>query len=105
MAPADTVDEPLRATLLEPFRLQVAPAAEPSPGPGLLVIAPDAVGVCGTDVELYDGTMPYLRNGFSSYPLVPGHEWTGSVSAVGDGVDGFAIGDSVVGECSIGCAT
>jgi 2-desacetyl-2-hydroxyethyl bacteriochlorophyllide A dehydrogenase len=75
----------------------------PTPGPGQLLIAPDAVGICATDLELQDGSMPYLTSGVASYPLVPGHEWTGTVIESGPGVEGFAPGDRVVGECSLGC--
>jgi 2-desacetyl-2-hydroxyethyl bacteriochlorophyllide A dehydrogenase len=98
-----TTSHALSATVLGPSRLAVAATPVEHPGPGELLLAPDAVGVCATDVELYDGSMPYLTNGFASYPLVPGHEWTGRVVAVGAGVEGFAEGDRVVGECSIGC--
>jgi 2-desacetyl-2-hydroxyethyl bacteriochlorophyllide A dehydrogenase len=62
-----------------------------------------ATGVCGTDVELFDGTMPYLTSGMARYPVIPGHEWVGEVCEVGTHVSGFAVGDRVVGECSCGC--
>ena len=38
-----------------------------------------------------------------AHPFVPGHEWSGEVVETGANVTGFAIGDAVVGECSIGC--
>src|SRR5688500_10337998 len=62
-----------------------------------------ATGCCGTDVELLEGTMPYLTSGLAHYPLVPGHEWVGEVCDIGPEVVGFAVGDRVVGECSCGC--
>jgi L-iditol 2-dehydrogenase len=62
-----------------------------------------AAGVCGTDVELFEGTMPYLISGSARYPLVPGHEWVGEICEVGSNVNGFKPGDRVVGECSCGC--
>jgi L-iditol 2-dehydrogenase len=62
-----------------------------------------ATGCCGTDVELFDGTMPYLTSGMARYPIVPGHEWVGEVCEIGAEVDGFKAGDRVVGECSCGC--
>jgi 2-desacetyl-2-hydroxyethyl bacteriochlorophyllide A dehydrogenase len=91
------------AVLTGPSRLVVAAEPVPAPGPGQLLIAPDAVGICATDLELQDGSMPYLTSGVASYPLVPGHEWTGTVVAVGPGVEAFLPGDRVVGECSLGC--
>ena len=62
-----------------------------------------ATGLCGTDVELFEGTMPYLTSGMAHYPLIPGHEWVGEVCEVGTQVSGFNTGDRVVGECSCGC--
>src|SRR3954470_8100077 len=103
MAGSRGTDSALRATIVGSYHLAVAPEPVPDPLPGQLLIAPDAVGVCATDVELYDGTMPYLTNGFAAYPIVPGHEWTGRVVAVGSEAAGFGVGDRVVGECSIGC--
>jgi L-iditol 2-dehydrogenase len=47
--------------------------------------------------------MVYFTTGMASYPVVPGHEWTGVVAGVGCDVKGFALGDHVVGEVSIGC--
>jgi threonine dehydrogenase-like Zn-dependent dehydrogenase len=61
------------------------------------------VGICGTDIELYDGTMFYITSGMTSLPLTPGHEWSGEVVEVGDEVAEFQVGDRVVGECSVGC--
>jgi 2-desacetyl-2-hydroxyethyl bacteriochlorophyllide A dehydrogenase len=75
------------------------------PGPQELLIAPRAVGICATDLEVCDGTMAYFRLGLARYPIVPGHEWVGEVLAAGDEVDGFDPGDLVVGECSVGDGT
>lgn len=61
------------------------------------------VGLCGTDLELFHGTAAYLRDGRAGYPLVPGHEWCGTVTEVGGGVTGFAPGDRVVGHTMVHC--
>jgi threonine dehydrogenase-like Zn-dependent dehydrogenase len=61
------------------------------------------VGVCGTDVELFTGEMAYFAQGHSSYPLRLGHEWCGTVSAVGDGVDPAWLGVPVTGDTMLGC--
>ncbi len=94
---------PRHVLLVAPGRLELAVTGGLRPGPDDLVVRPDAVGICGTDLELLDGSMTYLASGFTRYPIVPGHEWSGVVTALGDDVDGFAVGDRVVGECSIGC--
>jgi L-iditol 2-dehydrogenase len=92
-----------RAVLRGPGVLEVEDAVAPSPGPGDLLVAPDAVGICGTDLELLEGTMAYLTSGRAAYPIVPGHEWTGIVVGVGEDVGGFSEGDRVVGECTVSC--
>jgi threonine dehydrogenase-like Zn-dependent dehydrogenase len=75
----------------------------PPAGPGDLLLAPLAVGLCATDLELLNGSMVYLRDGRAHLPLVPGHEWVARVVDPGAPGSGFAVGDVVVGECSIGC--
>jgi L-iditol 2-dehydrogenase len=84
-------------------RLELVERPDPTPGEGELLIAPTAVGICGTDVEIFDGSLAYFRMGIARYPIVPGHEWTGEVVDVGSGVTGFSAGDRVVGEVAIGC--
>src|SRR4051794_7738521 len=84
-------------------RLELVERPDPTPGDGELLIAPTAVGICGTDVEIFEGSLAYFRMGLASYPIVPGHEWTGEVVEIGRGVTGFAVGDRVVGEVAIGC--
>src|SRR6202034_4573248 len=65
------------------------------PGPGEVVARPAYVGVCGTDLELLDGVVDpaYVR-----YPLVPGHEWSGVIEAVGPGVTTLTPGQPIIAE-------
>jgi len=96
----------MRAVVISaPGEFGVSTKEVPSIGSGELLLAPLAVGVCKTDLELLDGTMVYLREGRSSLPMTPGHEWVARVAAVGPAVDGFSVGQRVVGECSIGCGS
>jgi threonine dehydrogenase-like Zn-dependent dehydrogenase len=62
-----------------------------------------AVGICATDLELFDGRMPYIRQGLTRLPLTPGHEWSGIVEEAGTDVDNVRPGDAVVGDISVGC--
>lgn len=66
-------------------------AAVPVPGPGEILLAVRACGVCRTDLHVTEGDLPVHRPG-----VTPGHEVVGSVVALGDGGTGeFAVGDRV----------
>ncbi|KUN86041.1 dehydrogenase [Streptomyces bungoensis] len=65
------------------------------PGPGEALVAVHAVGICGSDREVYQGNRP---EGYVRYPLTPGHEWSGTVMSVGAGAPASLVGRKVVGE-------
>jgi 2-desacetyl-2-hydroxyethyl bacteriochlorophyllide A dehydrogenase len=71
---------------------------EPSPGPKQVVIEVAAVGVCGTDTHVFDGEFEG-----TTFPLVPGHEATGTVVAIGEGVRHVEVGDHVAINPSTSC--
>ena len=50
------------------------------------------VGVCGTDVHIYHGMMDKRVN----MPVTIGHEMSGTIDAIGEGVEGFSVGDKIV---------
>jgi propanol-preferring alcohol dehydrogenase len=62
----------------------------PDVGPGEVLIKLTACGVCFSDLRLIEGDYPFAR-----FPVIPGHEITGTVAAVGDGVVGHRVGDAV----------
>jgi L-iditol 2-dehydrogenase len=55
------------------------------------------VGICHSDFELYEGR--YIIP--VSYPIIPGHEWSGEVAEVGSAVATLRPGDRIVGECVV----
>ena len=65
-------------------------------GPGQLRIAPHTVGFCGSDVHYY--THGRLGRYVVEAPMILGHEASGIVAEVGEGVEGFAVGDRVAME-------
>jgi threonine dehydrogenase-like Zn-dependent dehydrogenase len=75
----------------------------PVAAPGAVVVDVERVGVCGTDVEFFTGEMAYLHQGHAEYPMRLGHEWCGTVTAVGDGVDPAWIGRRTTGDTMLGC--
>jgi threonine dehydrogenase-like Zn-dependent dehydrogenase len=85
-----------RAVVLDkPGTWRVVPAEPPEPGPGEALIEIAAAGICGSDRELFTDTRP---EGFAAYPVTPGHEWSGTVVAVGPGADQGLVAARVVGE-------
>jgi len=83
--------------------LRIDEVPRPEPGPGEVVCKVAAAGICGTDIEIYHGTMAYIEMGMLEYPWTPGHEWSGVVDTIGEGVTSLKPGDRVVGECSVSC--
>jgi len=73
----------------------------PQPKAGELQIKLEYVGVCGSDLHFYDEGR--LANWAPDGPLILGHEPGGVVSAVGEGVEGFEIGDRVAIEPGVPC--
>lgn len=72
-------------------------------GPDEALLAPKAVGICGTDLEIFQGTMFYFTAGMAKWPVILGHEWSAEVLAVGENVTEVKPGDKVVGECTVAC--
>ncbi|RKS67972.1 2-desacetyl-2-hydroxyethyl bacteriochlorophyllide A dehydrogenase [Motilibacter peucedani] len=94
----------MRALVLTgPRAAEVVDVDPPSAGPRQAVVDVERVGVCGTDHELWTGEMTYLHSGQASYPLRPGHEWCGVVSAVGSSDDEAWLGRRVTGDTMLGC--
>ena len=82
--------------------LRIEPAAEPEVGPGEVLIRLGAGGICGSDLHYYfDG-----RNGsfVIREPLIPGHEASGVVARIGNGVTRVRPGDKIAVSPSQACA-
>jgi L-iditol 2-dehydrogenase len=85
--------------------LQLAEVEPPgAPAPGDVLVQVDAVGICGSDIHVYEWTSGY---GFmtSFMPMTLGHEFAGHVVAAGDGVTALAPGDAVTVWPTIACGT
>jgi len=79
-----------------PGEVAVEQRAVPTPGPGQLLVEVSHCGVCGSDIHL-------MVEGWGRPGLVGGHEFTGTVVAVGEGVSDWNPGDKVVGGPSPRC--
>jgi L-iditol 2-dehydrogenase len=77
------------------FALRDVP--KPEPKPGWVRVRVRAVGICGTDIPIFEGVRKV------PYPLIPGHEFAGEIDALGPGVHGWREGDRVAVGLVIGC--
>ncbi len=88
------------AVLMGPDRLEVREVPTPAPGPQDVLIRVEACAVCSSDVSLthkaWVGQPPYGK-------FIPGHEYAGTIVAVGETVDEFQPGDRVAVEAHLGC--
>jgi L-iditol 2-dehydrogenase len=89
------------AVIFGPDELRVVRKPVPQPGPGEVLLRVEAASLCGTDLRIREGSF------FPSQPapgtFTPGHEYAGTVVALGPTVDEFGVGDRVVVEAHRGC--
>ncbi|MEP6433275.1 MAG: alcohol dehydrogenase catalytic domain-containing protein, partial [Lentilitoribacter sp.] len=71
---------------------------DPHPSNDEVVVQVHASGICHTDIEVLRGNY-----GSSAFPVVPGHEYAGTIVEVGAGVTGIKIGDRVVVDPNFEC--
>src|SRR5580698_1909532 len=100
------VPETMKAWVLgDPGQLSFTEKPTPVPGRAEVLVRIDAVAICATDLEiiyhgppaLIEGSMPFNKR------FTPGHEYMGTVVALGAGVDEYTIGDRVTVEIHAGC--
>lgn len=103
---AVSVPEKMKAWVLgDPDELTLIDKDVPVPGRAEALVRIDAVAICATDLEvisygtpaIFEGGAPFNKN------FTPGHEYMGTIAALGPGVDEFEIGDRVTVEIHAGC--
>ncbi len=85
------------ALITAPHTIEIADVPDPTPRDGEVVIRVAASGLCGTDIHIVEGE--YAAN----LPIIPGHEFSGTVVAVGRGVHELRVGDRVTADPNIPC--
>ncbi len=89
----------MKAIVLErPREAVVKEVPTPTPGPAEVIVNVKACGICGTDLHIFDGEFPP-----SPFPLIPGHEMAGVVTAIGRDVRDVREGDRVAVDPSLFC--
>jgi len=91
----------LAARLRGPRQLSIEETQKPRPGPGEVLVRVAAVGVCRSDISLY--TMERKEMGEKDLGLVFGHEASGVIEELGEGVEGLAAGQLVALEPTRHC--
>lgn len=86
------------AVLTGPGRLEVQEIEVPPLGDHDVLVEIEHCGVCGSDLHM-------VLEGWGAPGSVPGHEWTGTVAAVGPAVTAWRPGDAVVGGPPVRCGT
>jgi 2-desacetyl-2-hydroxyethyl bacteriochlorophyllide A dehydrogenase len=81
-----------QAVVVSPKMFEIRDVEQPQPGAGEVLVRVRNVGVCGSDLHFYRGEFPLPPN------FCLGHECSGEVAALGEGVTGFAPGDRVALE-------
>ena len=100
------IPEQMRAWVLgDPGHLSVVSKPVPVPSRAEVLVRIDAVAICATDLDVIASGPPALIRGGLPFNKgwTPGHEYMGTVAALGSGVDEFSIGDRVTVEIHAGC--
>src|SRR5246127_636288 len=105
-APNFPVPAQMKAWVLgDPDQLHLRDKPVPVPKRAEVLVRIDAVAICATDLEIIHGGSPASIQGGLPFnkKFTPGHEYMGTVAALGPDVDEFKIGERVTGEIHAGC--
>ncbi len=92
------MEKMLQAYMPKAKTIEFREVDKPSPRPNEVLMRVSKIGICGSDLHVFEGKHPLV-----SFPLVQGHEFSGYVESTGADVTGFDPGDIVVVEPAIGC--
>ena len=105
-SPDMPVPDTMKAWVLgDPHELKLTDKPVPVPKRAEVLVRIDAVAICATDLEIiHSGSPAKIAGGLPfNKDFTPGHEYMGTVVALGPGVDEFAIGERVSVEIHLGC--
>lgn len=88
----------LQQVMTAPYEIEFREVPVPKAAPGQAVLRIRRIGVCGSDIHVYHGKHP-----FTSYPVTQGHEVSGEIVELGEGVSGLRLGQRVTVEPQVVC--
>lgn len=91
------------ARLFAPGDIRIVEVPVPDLGPHDVLCRVVRCGICATDHAIYTGEFSGVASGAVRFPMTLGHEWSGTVAALGSDVTRFAVGDRVVGDTGVAC--
>lgn len=100
------IPDTMKAWVLgDPGQLRIVDKPVPMPKRAEVLVRIDAVAICATDLEIIEHGTPALIQGGPPFNknFTPGHEYMGTVAALGPGVDEYKIGERVTVEIHAGC--
>ena len=80
--------------------LKIAEVPVPEISPNEILLRVRAASICGTDVRMYKNG---YKNVSEDHPLIPGHEFSGDIAAVGENITAYRVGQKVSVAPNIGC--
>ena len=88
----------LQQVMTAPGEIIFREIENPIPAAGEVVVKIMRIGVCGSDIHVWHGKHP-----FTSYPVTQGHEVSGEITALGEGVTGLSVGQKVTIQPQVVC--
>ncbi len=88
----------LQELMIKPGEIEFNEVEYPKIKKGHVIVKMRRLGICGSDIHVYHGKHP-----FTSYPVTQGHEVSGEVYEIGEGVEGLELGQKVIIETQVVC--
>lgn len=88
----------LQQVMTAPGVIEFNEVPVPEVKPGQVLVKIQKIGICGSDIHVYHGKHP-----FTKYPVTQGHEVSGEIAQIGQGVEGFSVGQKVTIQPQVVC--
>lgn len=88
------------AVLVKPGRFEIQGVPRPTCGSDDVIIKVSRCCICGTDVHIFNG-----HYSADKLPMIPGHEFSGTIDEIGGEVTGLIVGQKAIADINVGCGT